>query len=381
LAPQHVLIVVDHCEHLIGSCAKIADAMLRRCPWVHLLATSREPLGIGGEIIYRVPSLSLPGADDLEPVTAEASEAVALFVDRAAEQGVAIPVDAHTAPLLGPICRRLDGMPLAIELAAARLRSLSLSELSDRLDQRFRLLTGGSRAALERQQTLHATVHWSYSLLSAAEQQLLRRLAVFAESFDLSAVEAVCGLGDVEPLEITDLLGSLVDKSLVQAEQAGDGLRYRLLETIRQFAAGRLVETGIDEATAVAAAHCEHFMSVADTAEAHINGPGQPEWLAPAGRRPGEPVARGRACGSRPGPHRTCAAVRYRTAPLLAGSHGGWARFCPARAGARATRRPGRPGSVHSGVGGCDGGGAHDPPGAGPRVRRSRCWSRQGTRR
>jgi predicted ATPase/class 3 adenylate cyclase len=280
LVPQDVLIVVDNCEHLIGACAKIADVILRRCPRVHLLATSREPLGIGGEIIYRVPSLSLPGADDPEPVTTEASEAVALFVDRAAEQGVAIPVDAHTAPLLVSICRRLDGMPLAIELAAARLRSLSLSELSDRLDQRFRLLTGGSRAALERQQTLRATVDWSYSLLSAAEQQLLRRLAVFAESFDLSAAEAVCGLGDVEPVEVTGLLGSLVDKSLVQAEQAGDGLRYRLLETIRQFAAERLLEAGTDEAAAVAAAHCEHFLSVAETAQAHLNGPGQPQWLA-----------------------------------------------------------------------------------------------------
>jgi predicted ATPase/class 3 adenylate cyclase len=280
LVPQDVLIVVDNCEHLIGACAKIADAILRRCPRVHLLATSREPLGIGGEIIYRVPSLSLPGPDGPGPVAAAASEAVALFVDRAAEQGVAIPVDAHTAPLLVSICRRLDGMPLAIELAAARLRSLSLSELSDRLDQRFRLLTGGSRAALERQQTLQATVDWSYSLLSAAEQQLLRRLAVFAESFGLGAAEAVCGLGAIEPLEVTDLLGSLVDKSLVQVEQAGDGLRYRLLETIRQFAAERLLETGTDEATAVKAAHCEHFLSVAETAKAHINGPGQPQWLA-----------------------------------------------------------------------------------------------------
>src|ERR1700683_236650 len=181
-------------------------------------------------------------------------------------------------------------MPLAIELAAARLRSLSLSGLSDRLDQRFRLLTGGSRAALERQQTLRATVDWSYSLLSAAEQQLLRRLTVFSESFDLSAAEAVCGLGDIEPLEVTDLLGSLVDKSLVQAEQAGDGLRYRLLETIRQFAAERLLETGTDEAAAVAEAHCDHFLSVAETAATHIHGPDQPKGLGrlvPAAAAPG----------------------------------------------------------------------------------------------
>jgi predicted ATPase/class 3 adenylate cyclase len=279
LAPQNVLIVLDNCEHLIGACAKIADAILRRCPRVRLLATSREPLGIGGEVIYRVPSLSLPERDDAEPDIAEASEAVALFVDRAVEQGVTILVDAHTAPLLVSICRRLDGMPLAIELAAARLRSLSLSELSDRLDQRFRLLTGGSRTALARQQTLRATVDWSYSLLSETEQRLLRRLTVFADGFDLSAAEAVCAFGDIEPFEVTEVLGSLVDKSLVQTEPTGDTLRYRLLETIRQFASERMAETGTGEGTALAAAHCEYFLSLAEAARAQIDGPDQPMWL------------------------------------------------------------------------------------------------------
>ena len=178
------------------------------------------------------------------------------------------------------VCRRLDGMPLAIELAAARLRSMSLAELHDRLDQRFRLLTGGSRTALERQQTLRATVGWSYSLLTGAEQLLLARLSVFAGGFGLDAAEAVCGSGDLDVLDVADLLGSLVDKSLVVAEPAGAGLRYRLLETIRLFAAERLVEAGEAEAAAVAAAHCAHFLAVAEEAAAYLTGPEQGSWLA-----------------------------------------------------------------------------------------------------
>jgi predicted ATPase/class 3 adenylate cyclase len=276
LALQDVLIVVDNCEHLIGGCAKTAEAIVRRCPRVHLLATSREPLGIGGETIYRVPSLSLPGPGEAAP----GSDAVALFADRARANGVALPVDEETGPLAVSICRRLDGMPLAIELAAARLRSMSLSELHDRLDQRFRLLTGGSRTALERQQTLRATVEWSYSLLTGAEQLLLARLSVFAGSFDLDAAEAVCGSGRIDALDVAELLGSLVDKSLVVAEPAGGTLRYRLLETIRLFAAERLAEAGEEEAAAVADAHCARFLSVAEAAAAHLTGPQQGSWLA-----------------------------------------------------------------------------------------------------
>jgi predicted ATPase/class 3 adenylate cyclase len=301
LVPQDALIVLDNCEHLIGACAKLADAILRRCPRVHLLATSREPLGIGGEVIYRVPSLSVPDslsatlpeellssvsaalldAGDSDLLAARTSDAVALFVDRAAEQGVTLAIDARTAPLLVSICRRLDGMPLAIELAAARLRSLSLSELHNRLDQRFRLLTGGSRAAMARQQTLRAAVDWSYSLLGPAEQRLLRRLSVLAESFDVRAAEAVCGFGEIDPFDVAELLGSLVDKSLVQAEQAGETLRYRLLETIRQFAAERLIEdvAGLEEAEAVRSAHCEHFLAVAERVAANLAGPDQAAWM------------------------------------------------------------------------------------------------------
>jgi predicted ATPase/class 3 adenylate cyclase len=280
LAAQDVLIVLDNCEHLIGACAKAADAIVRHCPRAHLVATSREPLGIAGETLYRVPPLSLPGPGNGDLPAPGSSDAVALFVERAKEQGVSLPVDEETGPLIVSVCTRLDGMPLAIELAAARLRSLSLAALHDRLDQRFRLLTGGDRTALKRQQTLKATVDWSYSLLSGAEQLLLRRLSVFAEGFDLDAAEQVCGFSDIEAFEVTGLLGSLVDKSLVVAEPKGAALRYRLLETIRQFAAERLTESGADEAAAVAVAHSEHFLAVAEAAAPHLDGPDQGSWFA-----------------------------------------------------------------------------------------------------
>jgi len=277
LAFQFVLIVLDNCEHLIGACAKTADAIVRHCPRVHLLVTSREPLGIGGETIYRVPSLSLPGPADPAPASCDA---IALLAERAREQGVDLALDGDTLPLMVSVCRRLDGLPLAIELAAARLRSLSLAGLRDRLDHRFRLLTGGSRTALARQQTLRATVDWSYSLLNPAEKSLLRLLSVFAEGFDLDAVEGVCGGGDIEAFDTADLLGSLVDKSLVVAEPADGILRYRLLETIRQFAAERLVEAGDETTAAAAAAHCQYFLALAEAAAPHLEGPEQGRWFA-----------------------------------------------------------------------------------------------------
>ncbi|MGB9112938.1 MAG: adenylate/guanylate cyclase domain-containing protein [Acidimicrobiales bacterium] len=278
LSHQRVLIVLDNCEHLIGACAKFADAVLRRCPEVYLVATSREPLGIGGETIYRVPSLSLPESDE-DVFRPGGSDAVALFVNRATAQGTNLRLDADTRPLVISICKRLDGMPLAIELAAARLRSLSLEKLNDRLDQRFRLLTGGSRSALPRQQTLRATVEWSYSLLNRPEQSLLRRLSVFADGFELEAAEAVCGLDHVEAFDIAEILGSLVDKSLVVAEPTGGALRYRLLETIRQFSAERLVEFDELEAAAIAEAHCLYYLTLAETAAPNLKGPEQGRWF------------------------------------------------------------------------------------------------------
>ncbi len=280
LAPQDTLIVLDNCEHLIGGCAEVAHAIVGHCPKVRLLATSREPLSIGAESIYRVPPLSLPEPADDSSAAPASCDAVALFADRASKQGVPLVIDDQTAPLVVSICKQLDGLPLAIELAAARLRSLSLSGLAARLDQRFRLLTGGSRTAPQRQQTLRATIDWSYSLLHGAEQVLLRRLSVFAESFDLDAAEAVGGFGGIDVFDITDLLGSLVDKSLVVAEPAGEALRYRLLETIRQFAAARLAEAADDEAAAAEAAHRACYLSVAETAAPHLTGPQQGRWLA-----------------------------------------------------------------------------------------------------
>jgi predicted ATPase/class 3 adenylate cyclase len=280
VAPQELLVVLDNCEHLTAACAMVVDAVLGRCPKVSVLATSREPLGLVGERIYRVPSLSLPGS---EMGSGERSDAVELFAARAREQGAGFVIDEETAPLVESICRRLDGMPLAIELAAARLRSLSLRTLSERLDQRFRLLTGGSRSALPRQQTLQATVQWSYSLLDAREQAVLRALSVFVDGFDLEAAEAVCERVDVESLDVLDVLGSLVDKSLVGARQDQETVRYGLLETIRQFAAERLLDSGESTAAAVANAHCAYFIALAQEAGPHLIGPDQGRWLARLG--------------------------------------------------------------------------------------------------
>ena len=287
LALQDVLIVLDNCEHLIGGCAKTAEAIVRRCPRVHLLATSREPLGIGGETIYRVPSLSLPGPED-SGFAPGSSDAVALFTDRAWANGVVLSVDEQAGPVVVSVCRRLDGMPLAIELAAARLRSMSLAELHGRLDQRFGLLTGAAHrggtpadAAGDGRLVLFA------ACATGDEQLLLARLSVFGRhGFGLDAGRRRCA----GPVTWTCWMyadprsGSLVDKSLVVAEQAGAGLRYRLLlETIRLFAAERLVEAWPRlRAAAVAAAHCAHFLAagrggggVSDRAGAgRLAGPG-----------------------------------------------------------------------------------------------------------
>jgi predicted ATPase len=276
LSSQRMLIVLDNCEHLVGACAKTVDALVRHCPQVHILATSREPLGIPGEAVYRVPSLSLPAGG---PAGAAPGDAIALFLERATDQGAHIDLKGDNLALVESICRRLDGMPLAIELAAARLRSLSLADVSLRLDQRFRLLTGGSRSALPRQQTLRATVDWSFSLLNDTERAVLRRLAVFVDGFDLAAAETVTSLADIDAFDITDVVSSLVDKSLVVAEPSGDRLRYRLLETIRQFSAERLLDAGEAEATAVAAAHLNYFLALAEEAAPHTTGAQQREWF------------------------------------------------------------------------------------------------------
>ncbi len=281
LADRNILIVLDNCEHLIGACAKLAEAVVRGCPQVHLLATSREALGIDGERIFRVPSLTVPAEDAQEVAEVAASGAVTMFVERARSQATDFTLTEEAAPLVAAVCRRLDGMPLAIELAAARLRSMSLSHLHDRLDQRFRLLTGGSRTALPRQQTLRAMVDWSYDLLNDVEQAVLRRLSVFVGGFDLEAAEAVCGFGDVEGFDVAVLLGSLVDKSLVVAEPHGSTVRYRMQETLRQYGVERLSETAAGErpeAERLADAHSDYYLGLAEHAAPHMVGPSRRSW-------------------------------------------------------------------------------------------------------
>ena len=281
---RRLLVLLDNCEHLIDACAKLADALLRGCPNIVLLTTSREPLGIDGEQVYRVPSMVTPAEGDGVDVIRSA-EAVRLFADRARQQGARLSWDPEAAEVAGRICRRLDGIPLAIELAAARLRVMPVAELDARLDQRFSILTGGSRAALPRQQTLLAMVDWSWELLTPGERHVLAGLSVFAGGFDLAAAEAVAGGEIVPAVEVLGYLAALVDKSLVHfdagiGDGTGDGpVRYRLLETVRQYATRRL--QGHDRAAAdeVAAAHRDHYLALARAAAPRLVARDQPEWL------------------------------------------------------------------------------------------------------
>jgi predicted ATPase/DNA-binding CsgD family transcriptional regulator len=276
---RSLLLVLDNCEHVIGACAKLADVLLRGCPNLALLATSREPLGVGGERVYRVPSMSVP-AEDADAAEIRACEAVRLLADRAAAQGVTLAWDEGSARILGRICRRLDGIPLAIELAAARLRSMPAAELEARLDERFALLTGGSRVALPRQRTLRAMVDWSWELLTGPERAMLARLSVFAGSFGLAAAEAVTADPDAPAAEVLEHLGALVDKSLVQFGDAGAGPgRYRLLDTVRQYAAGQLNALG-PEAEAARTAHRDYYLALAEEAAPRLKASGQVAWMA-----------------------------------------------------------------------------------------------------
>ena len=256
LAMKTTLLVLDNCEHLLDACAELADRLLRACAGFTILATSREPLGITGEVVRRVPPLSVPEAT-LAPSaeTVAAFEAVQLFVDRAvaAEPRFAL-TDANAAAVMA-ICRRLEGIPLALELAAARLHALTVEQLRDRLEDRFRLLTGGSRTALPRQRTLRATVDWSHDLLTEPEQLLLRRLAVFAGGFSLDAAEQVCGDRQVAPADVLDLLTRLVDRSLALLDSGPTSGRYRLLETIRAYALEKLRAAGEEPELAGATSH------------------------------------------------------------------------------------------------------------------------------
>jgi len=279
VSDRSLLVLLDNCEHLIGACAKLADALLRGCPNLALLATSREPLGIDGEYVYRVPSLQTP-TDGADAGAIRASEAVRLLEDRASAQGVPLAGDGPVAAIAGRICRRLDGIPLALELAAARLRGMSAAELDARLDDRFALLTGGSRAGLPRQRTLRAMVDWSWELLTGAERAVLAALSAFAGGFGLPAAEAVAAGEEVPAAEVAGVLGALVDKSLVQFDHAGAGqARYRLLETVRQYAAGQLDARGPAAAEAARVAHRDYYLALAEAAAPQLVGPGQAAWL------------------------------------------------------------------------------------------------------
>jgi predicted ATPase len=272
---------LDNCEHVIDAAARVAEGLNRSCPRLHLLATSRQALGLGGERLYRVPPLSLPTDDASSVEDVEGSDAVHLFVERAQDQDPGFALEGSMAALVASICGHLDGMPFAIELAAARMASMSLVHLHDRLDQRFRLLTGGARTALPRQQTLRATIDWSFDLLDGPEQSVLCRLSVFAGSFELEAAEAVGATEAVARPEVADLLGSLVNKSLVVAERSAGSLRYRLLDTIRQYGAERLPVVGGEAGARQARiAHAQFYLGLAETAapELSFGGPGQGAW-------------------------------------------------------------------------------------------------------
>lgn len=246
---RHMLVVLDNCEHLLDACAELVAGLLGACPGLTLLATSREPIGVDGEVIWKVPSLSL------------ADEAIELFTDRARRARPDFTVTKDNVDVVREICRRLDGMPLAIELAAARVRALSLDEIVGSLNDRFRLLTGGSRIAVRRQQTLRASVDWSHALLSEPERVLFRRLAAFLGGFDLDAAQAIAGGTDVERYQVLDQLALLVDKSLVVAENTSGRTRYRLLETVRQYALEKLGESG--EADRVRSRHRDYYAAMA----------------------------------------------------------------------------------------------------------------------
>ena len=279
LGARDILLVLDNCEHLIEACAELCDALLRLCPGLRILATSREALGVTGETVWTVPPLSLPDPDrSLEFEDVERCEAVRLFVERTEASTPGFSLTQENAPAVARLCVRLDGMPLAIELAASRTRVLSPSMIFDRLDDRFALLTGGGRTAVPRHRTLQATIEWSHGLLPENEKALLRRLSVFADGFVLEAAEAVCAGGGIGEEEVLDLLSRLADKSLAVVDaHSGAEARYRLMETIRQYARERLQEAG--EEAGLQRRHADYFLAVARTAAPNLRGAGQSEWL------------------------------------------------------------------------------------------------------
>ena len=264
IGDQDLVVVLDNCEHVIGAAAQVAEELLRRCPGLRLLATSREGLRVGGETIWPVPPLA---PDD----------AVRLFVARVDESGASIEIGDVQHAVVADICARLDGLPLAIELAAARTRAFPLAQIAARLNDRFRLLTGGSRTALPRQQTLRAVVDWSYELLFDDEQRVFERLSVLPGGCDLATAEAVCADENLAADDVADHLRALVDKSLVVAVPTGDGLRFTLLQTLAHYGRERLTERG--DAVRVRDAMARHFANLCAQSAAAYTGDGQRAWL------------------------------------------------------------------------------------------------------
>jgi predicted ATPase/class 3 adenylate cyclase len=272
LRDKDLLLVIDNCEHLIDTCAQLIEQLLQSCSKLKIVASSREALGIMGETVYRVPSLSVPTAADPSRSTLARSESVQLFVERATAANPRFILNDQNAAAIGQICRRLDGIPLALELAAARLTVFSPEQVASRLDDRFRLLTGGSRTALPRQQTLRALIDWSYDLLSEPERKLFRKFSVFAGGCTFEAAETICS-----EMDVLNLLTQLVNKSLVAVEEENGGPRYRLLETVRQYARDKLLETG--ESEQARNLHFEYFYNLAKAAEPGLNSPQALEWI------------------------------------------------------------------------------------------------------
>jgi predicted ATPase len=278
LATKKLLLVLDNVEHLLEACVQFVDLILRRSPDVVILVTSRERLGIAGELTYRVPSLTVPGTNEtLTPETVSSYEGVRLFVERAKLVRPNFDLTAENASSIASICARLDGMPLAIELAAPRLRSMSVEELSERLDQRFAFLTDGSPAALPRHRTLRSMIDWSHDLLTDLERAVLRRISVFAGGWTLAAAEDVCIDDDIEKSDIIGLLTSLVDKNLIVTEEHDGTTRYRMLETIRQYALDRVREAG--EEAQWRDRHFAWVLALAEESFEPLTGPDQGLWL------------------------------------------------------------------------------------------------------
>lgn len=279
LKHRRLLLLLDNCEHVIDAARTVTATILRTCPLVRILATSRESLNVGGEQVYRLPSLAVPPAR--EAVTAQAARsfgAVALFADRASASDTRFTLTDENSPFVTEIAQRLDGIPLAIELAAARIKVLSPRELAQKLDERFRVLTGGDRSALPRHQTMRALIDWSYDLLSEEERTLFRKLSIFAGGCTLESATAICGGETLDEFAVLELLTSLVDKSLVQTDPSGDVTRYRLLESTRQYAREKLDECG--EYALVARAHASAFLELAKRLERAYDSMPENQWFA-----------------------------------------------------------------------------------------------------